>query len=222
MIAASKAAGTMLSIFHNRRHDGDFLALKEAIDKGMIGEVYHIEAGFSGYGKPGTWWRSNKEISGGNFYDWGAHFIDWILNLVPQPVTGVTGHYIRKVWLETTNEDHTQAYIHFANGCIANLVMSNIDRSSRPRWRISGTTGAIVDTGNNAFTLHTAVDGFPATVTIPYKKTDWQVYYNGIAAHLLQGAELDVKPEEGRRIISILEAAERSSAAGCTEVPAYP
>lgn len=71
MIEAAKRKGTTLTTFHNRRHDGDFMMIKEIIEKGLIGEVFHIEAFIGGYSKPGSWWRSDKEISGGCMYDWG-------------------------------------------------------------------------------------------------------------------------------------------------------
>ena len=39
--------------------------------------------------KPGTWWRSDKEISGGAMFDWGAHIVDWIFHLIPEEMAGV-------------------------------------------------------------------------------------------------------------------------------------
>ena len=83
------AKGLMLSLFHNRRWDGDYLTIRSLIEKGLIGEVFHIECGQAGYGHPGFWWRSDKAISGGVMHDWGAHFIDWILNLVPAKITRI-------------------------------------------------------------------------------------------------------------------------------------
>ena len=76
MIEEARKRNLTLTVFHNRRLDGDFLALKETINKGQIGQVFHIEAFIGGFGHPGTWWRSNKKFSGGAFYDWGAHLLD--------------------------------------------------------------------------------------------------------------------------------------------------
>lgn len=221
MIAAARAAGVTLTVFHNRRHDGDFLAIREVIQKGLIGEVFHIEANGSHYGPPGKWWRADKKISGGAMYDWGAHFLDWILNLVPSEVAGVTGFFQKRRWLESSNEDHTHAVIRFANGCMADLQISSLAAAGKPRWRILGTLGAIVDEGRDALSVTVSHEGLLATARVPYKPTDWQAYYNDLARHLYEGAELDVKPEQARRIIAILEAAEKSSKTGKTEAPAY-
>jgi len=222
MIEAARRNGVMLSVFHNRRHDGDYLAILDAVEKGMIGDVFQVEAYGGGYGHPGTWWRADKRTSGGAIYDWGAHFMDWILHIVPSEVAGVNGYFQKRKWMDVTNEDHVRATVRFRNGATADLELSTLSRGPKPRWRILGTEGAIVDEGGDAFTMYTLYHGLHATVRVPYKKTDWGAYYRGIVAHLRDGADLPVKPEEARRIIAIFEAAERSSKSGKTETPAYP
>lgn len=221
MIAAAQKAGVMLSVFHNRRHDGDYLAIKEVIEKGVLGEVFHIEAYGGGYGHPGTWWRADKKISGGAMYDWGAHFLDWILNLVPSKVKGVNGFFQKRVWMDATNEDFTKAILRFENGCAAELEIGNLSAVGKPRWRILGTKGGLIDEGHEQFMVKTQMDGYSAALSVPYKKTDWQAYYNDIAAHLTTSAELDVKPEQARRVIAVLNAAEMSAKTGETVKPAY-
>lgn len=216
MIEAAKKAGVMLTVFHNRRHDGDFLAIKEVVQKGIIGDVFHVEMWGGGYGKPGSWWRSQKEISGGLFYDWGAHYLDWLLNIMPGRVASVTGAFHKLVWHEVTNEDHVEALIKFDTGAVADVQFSSIAKSGKPRWRVLGTKGTIVDQGGR-LSVYVDVNGYPAEMTVEYKPTDWSKYYHNIGDHLLRGAELDVKPEQARRVIGIIEAAEKSSKSGKAE-----
>ncbi len=73
MIETARKANRTLAVFHNRRHDGNVRAIKEVIEQGRIGDVFHVELSACGYGRPGNWWRSRKEISGGALYDWGSH-----------------------------------------------------------------------------------------------------------------------------------------------------
>lgn len=221
MIKRAKESGVMLTVFHNRRHDGDFLAIKEVIDKGLIGKVFHVEMFGGGYSHPGYWWRSDKKISGGTFYDWGAHLIDWLLNLVPERVVGVSGFFHKLVWEDISNEDQVEALIRFESGAVADVQLSNIARVGKPRWRILGTKGAILDTGDGKLKVSTEIQGIPAEMEIRYKETDWTAYYRNIADHLLRGKELEVKPEEARRVIAIIEAAERSYKSGRTEPVPY-
>jgi predicted dehydrogenase len=217
MIEAAKKAKVTLTTFHNRRHDGDFMAIKEVIDKGLIGEVFQIEAASGGYGKPRDWWRSDKAISGGCMYDWGAHFIDWILNFIPQPMESVTGFFHKRVWFEVTNEDHAQAIIRFKNGAVADLQISSIARVGKPKWRILGTKGAITDGRDKSFKLVTEVEGIPVEAEVKYKETAWGEYYRNLAAHLLDGAPLEVTPESSRRVIAVMETAEKSAKSRKTE-----
>jgi len=223
MIEAAKRSNVMLSVFHNRRHDGDYKALKEIVAKGLIGDIFHVEMFGGGYGHPGYWWRSDKKISGGAFYDWGAHYLDWLLNLVPGKVTGVTGFFHKLVWKDVTNEDHVEAAIRFESGVVANVQFSHLAMAGKPRWQILGTKGSVVDLGGKEgkFRVTTSLKGYPAQIEVPYKKSDWESYYRNIADHLLKGKELEVKPEEARRVIAIMEAAEKSSKTGRTEKVPY-
>jgi predicted dehydrogenase len=58
-------------------------------------------------------------------------------------------------------------------------------------------------------------EGYGATLKVPYSgSSEWKTYYANIADHLLRGGELKVKPEQARRVIAILETAEKSSQQG--------
>lgn len=219
MIDAAKAAGKMLSVFHNRRQDGDYKTLREIIvDKKLIGDVFKIEVFAGNWSEQNPkWWRSSKEISGGYFYDWGAHFLDWLLGLLPgQKIESVGGVFQKLVWHDVTNEDHVEANLVFDSGAAANVQMSSIAHASKPRWWILGTKGAVVDKGGYfEVTGDFQSEGEKAILKIPYNnKSEWQTYYRNISEHLLKGAELMVKPEQARRVIAVLEGAEKSSKDG--------
>ncbi len=213
MIETARSNKVMLSVFHNRRWDPDYLAIRDIIDKGLIGNIFHIECGGMGYGHPRFWWRSNKEISGGIMYDWGAHFLDWVLNLVDSRVTGVTGEMKKLVWNSVTNEDYGQVYMKFENGVTADFATSSIGALSRPKWRILGTRGAIEVTKPDEIRVVSVSSGISHDGIIKIVDTGqtWMKYYGNIADHLLMGEELAVKPEQARRIIAVIEAGEKDS-----------
>jgi predicted dehydrogenase len=220
MIEEAKTRSLMLSVFHNRRFDGDFLAMKDIINKGLIGTVFYIEVFIGCHSHPGYTWRSDKKISGGLLYDTGSHAIDQILNLIPEKVIGVSGFFHKLVWNDVTNEDQTEVIIHFKSGVIANLQISNIASISKPFWRILGTKGGILNEGGQNNFKVTTINGLSSKIKI--KETDWSAYYRNISDHLFRGAELKVKPEEARRVIAIIETAEKSAKSGKTENVPYP
>ena len=221
MIEAGKKNKVTLTTFHNRRHDGDFMAIKEVLDKGLIGEIFHLEAYMGGYGHPGHWWRSEKAISGGCFYDWGAHVVDWALQFIPEKMESITGFYHKKVWKDVTNEDQTQAVVRFKNGAMADIQLSSISRANKPRFRILGTKGGIIDNWKEPFQVNTEVEGIPVQMEVNYKPGDWPAYYGNLAKHLLDGKPLEVTPESSRRVIAVIETAEKSSKSGKAEPVPY-
>ena len=237
MIGAARTAERTLAVHHNRRHDGNYRRIKELVAEGAIGEVFQIDLTAGGYGDPQHGWYTDKAKSGGGFYFWGPHAVDWVLDLVAARVVGVTGFFHKLVWEHVSIEDQTRALLRFENGCVADVTWSHIMAAGRPLWRILGTKGAIVDTGAGATTgyeqrisapsggslelVTMAEDGRRETRRVPYLDCDWPTYWQDLADHLLRGAPVPVSGEMGRRVIGVFEGAERSSASGKTEVVPY-
>ncbi len=236
MIEAAKRAGRTLAVHHNRRHDGNFRRIREIVEGGAIGEVFEIDLYAGGYGPFRHGWYSEKAKSGGAFYYWGPHAVDWVLTLVPERIAGVNGYFHDLVWHDVSNEDHVRATIRFANGCEADVTWSHIAAVGKPLWRILGTKGAIVDTGaggnvgyekdirgpvGGSLTLVTCGEGGPEEEQVPYLESDWNTYWQDLADHLLRGGPVPVSGEAGRRTIGVFEAAERSSKSGQTEEVPY-
>ncbi|MCS7223603.1 MAG: Gfo/Idh/MocA family oxidoreductase [Armatimonadetes bacterium] len=218
MIEEAKKRGLTLTVYHNRNWDGDFLALKEIVDSGLIGRIFHVEMWGGDYHRPGPWWRSDKKVSGGLFYDWGAHYLWWLLSLVPSRIVSVAGHFHKLKWDHVTNEDHVEAIIRFEDGTIANVQMSTLAAIGKPRWRILGTEGAIVDAGGR-FQVSFFVKGLKAQTEIPYQQGQWHRFYENLADHFRTGAPLAIAPEKARRVIAIMEMAEKSSRQGGRPLP---
>lgn len=214
MIERAHSFGLMLSVFHNRRWDPDYLLIKDIVNKGLIGEIFHIECGISSYNHPGFSWRSDKNISGGILYDWGAHFLYWILDLVNSKVCDIKGELKKLVWHSVTNEDYGEIYMKFENGVTVDFVISSISSVPKPKWRILGTKGAIEMTAPDEIKLVSYVSGIRQEGNIKIPNTyfeNWKQYYRNIADHLLMGEELIIKPEDARRVIAILEECEKNS-----------
>lgn len=220
MINKAREKGVMLSVFHNRRWDSDYLLIKDLISRGLIGDIFHIEAGLENYGHPGFTWRSDREICGSVIHDWGAHFIDWILNLVPSKITQITGDFQKRVWHSITNEDYGEIFIRFENGVTADFILSHISASTRPKWRILGTKGAIEANWNNEIRLISYASGIRQDSLLKAETENrWSEYYRNILDHLLMKEALIVKPEQARRVIGVIEAGLKSSQLGISVPP---
>lgn len=220
MLQAAEANSVMLSVFHNRRWDGDYMTIRQAVGQGLIGEIFEVDCYMGHWRQPGDTWRSDKQISGGAFFDWGAHLLDWVLQLVDRPIVDVTGFFHKRVWMQTSNEDQVRAIMRFDGNVQAEVTISSIARVSKPRWRILGDRGAIEAwSGADTISVVTELDGLEARMDVPCLPPSRERYYQNISDHLLRGEELICKPEQSALTIAVMEAAEKSSMSGKPQKP---
>jgi predicted dehydrogenase len=76
----------MLSVFHNRRWDSDYLTIRQAIADGLVGAVSHFESHFDRF-RPQVRdrWREGRGPGSGVWFDLGPHLIDQTLQLFGLP-----------------------------------------------------------------------------------------------------------------------------------------
>jgi len=221
MIAAAKKSRVVLSTYHNRHWDGCILqAVRQILGKGVIGEVYRIEAHGGGFGRPGDWWRSSKSISGGILYDWGVHLLEYSLQIIDSDIVEVCGYTKTGVWAsktawkDDTNEDEGFATVRFGSGAWLTLCMSSLDSNpKRGQLEITGTKGTYIFEGRSWETITHRGGRKVVTSGANPPGEGWRFYQN-IADHLTRGAGLIITPEWARRPIHILDLACRSAAKG--------
>jgi scyllo-inositol 2-dehydrogenase (NADP+) len=86
LIETSKKQNKILSVFHNRRWDGDFLQLKKCVSENKLGNIHFFESRFDRF-KPQITenWRDQKKEGSGIVYDLGVHLIDQAIQLFGVP-----------------------------------------------------------------------------------------------------------------------------------------
>ena len=102
LMALAAAKSLLLVVYQNRRFDADFVTMSRIIREGLIGDVFQYDCFVGGYSQPCTYWHSNAEVSGGAIFDWGSHFIDQILAVIPDSVAHVSGQNHKRVWMHAT------------------------------------------------------------------------------------------------------------------------
>ncbi len=82
--ARAELANRHLTVFHNRRWDGDFLTLRRLMANGVLGEIVHFESHFDRWRpEPAAVWKEARE--GGSWLDLGPHLVDQALQLFGKP-----------------------------------------------------------------------------------------------------------------------------------------
>jgi predicted dehydrogenase len=219
LMALAKASNLLLVVYQNRRFDADFLTIKSALDQGLIGDLFSYESFVGGYSRPCDFWHSDAKVSGGAIFDWGSHFIDQILALVPAKIDFVSGVNQKRVWDHITNADHAQVSINFAGGAAATFINSDLAAARKPKFYLLGTKGALV--GNWDESGSGAVADLPAIITIHLADGSSKVlppvdaqpfaFHRSVASYLNNEAPMDVQAGQSRDVVAIMQAAELSA-----------
>lgn len=150
LVELARAKDRILSVFHNRRWDIDFLTVRDAIARGTFGKIINIESRIAQWAscvgpaakeyRPN--WRNESAFGGGGFYDWGSHLIDqiWQLMLPAKPVT-VFAQLRGNVWAKDC-DDFARVCINFDNGAVGMVEINTTTTAALPRWHIDGTLGS--------------------------------------------------------------------------------
>jgi predicted dehydrogenase len=242
LVHAAKAAGRMLTVFHNRRWDGDFLTARKLIERGRLGRVLRFESRFERWRpeiKQG--WRElgDPAEGGGVLNDLGSHLVDQALQLFG-PVREVYGELDARRAGAQVDDDAFVALEH-ESGVRSHLWMSAVAADLGPRLRVLGDRAAYVKRGLDpqedalraggdprapgwgeepepAWGVLGAGDEFEPVRTEPGA---YVRFYEGVARALCEGAPPPVDPEDAVAVLELLDAARAVSSprAPATEAP---
>jgi scyllo-inositol 2-dehydrogenase (NADP+) len=240
LVEMAKETGRVLTVYQNRRYDGDFQAIRQLVADGTLGRIVRFETSYDRYRpqlKPGAW-RETSRPGSGILFDIAPHLIDHALVLfgLPQAVTA-------DVRIERENavaDDAFDIMLHYSNGMRAVLRSSILAAAPRPRFVVLGTQGSFVkqtfdpqennlrrgyipnDTAwgaepeeNWGVLTVPAGDSF-AQRRIPSANCDYRDYYSNVRDALLGRARLAVTPEWALDVMRLLELARQSSERRCT------
>lgn len=230
LIALAQAKGLVLTAFHNRRWDGDFLTVKQCIANGWLGTVYSYEAHYDRF-RPNVVarWKEQRVSGSGTLYDLGPHLIDQTLQLFGMPRAVNAGIFFQREGAQAVD------YFHLAldyGRMRAILHSSMLVPRPGPHFAIHGDRGSYFsygmdpqetalmagklpgDPGWAADIVARPGDLFLADGTERQVATlpgAWQTYYAVLADCLHGGGPPPVDPSDARDGLKVIEAALRSA-----------
>jgi scyllo-inositol 2-dehydrogenase (NADP+) len=143
LIETAARADVPLTVFQNRRWDGDFLTVRKLLREGAVGEVWRFESRFEWLStRPRPQWKSGTPGAegGGVAYDIGAHLIDQAVRLFG-PVADFYGELdARKPG--AVNDDDTFIALRHESGVRSHLSMCSLVAQRGFRFRVLGADGA--------------------------------------------------------------------------------
>lgn len=229
LVALAEQRGLMLSAYHNRRWDNDFLTLRRVIDSGLLGTIHDYEAHFDRY-RPEVRdrWREHDLPGSGILYDLGPHLIDQALVLFGPPATVFADLRRQRPGAQATDSFHL---VLDYEQCQVILSAGMLVRALGPHFTVHGDKGSFVKYGldpqedelkrgarpggpnwgadppDRYGTLTTEVGGLAIETRIPTEQGCYQAYYQGVADAILNRRPPPVPATQARDTIRVIELA---------------
>jgi predicted dehydrogenase len=228
LVALARARRALLSVFHNRRWDSDFLTLRKVIAEGRLGDITRFESHFDRY-RPQVHgrWRETAAPGAGAWFDLGPHLIDQAIQLFGMPLAiscdlaaqrpgAVADDYFHAV----LRYERLRAILHADSLSAANelrfvvhgdrgsFLKHNLDPQEaqlrtemRPRGQGWGADPCPAELVDGATGERARIEGVAG---------DYLAYYDAVA-QALRGGPNPIPPREALEVMRVLEAGRRSS-----------
>jgi scyllo-inositol 2-dehydrogenase (NADP+) len=228
LIDDAAAAGVPLTVFQNRRWDGDFRTLRQVIAAGELGDIYQFDSAFEWWAPDiGARWKdvTTPADGGGILFDLGPHLIDQALCLFGDVVEVKAELDMRRPG--AANDDDAFLALTHANGVRTRLWMSAVSPANRPRFRAVGSRAVFQSEGLDPQEQQSIAglrpldpgfgvpdDGRTAVVrspgssrAVPLQAGEHLAFYRALGDALTVGAPLPVDPRDSVRGLEIIETA---------------
>jgi scyllo-inositol 2-dehydrogenase (NADP+) len=228
--------GVLLTVFHNRRWDSDYLTLRRLLANGELGEITRFESRFERWRpqlRPDAWREIASPAEGGGvLLDLGTHLVDQALQLLG-PATHVYAEIEHR--RGAAGDDDAFVALRHGSGSYSHLWMSAVAAAPGPRLRALGTSAAFVvaDVDGQEDALRSGLrPGDPGpwgvepesrwgrlvrgeeSEPVPSEPGDWPSFYAALVRALREGGPPPVDPHDAVATLEVLDSA-RLSARGC-------
>jgi predicted dehydrogenase len=233
LIEEAEARGVPLTVFHNRRWDGDFLTIRRLLQEGRLGQPLRFESRFERWRPaPRGGWRelSDPAEAGGLLFDLGTHLIDQALTLFG-PVDQVYAEIDCRRAGATVDDDVFVALTH-ASGVRSHLWTTVMAGAPGPRFRVLGSEATFTKYGMDVQEDALRTGARPTNADwgedpperwgllgagddvhpIPTARGAYQQFYRELVAALRTDARPPVDPRDAVAVLDIIELARRSAA----------
>jgi len=214
IITAARAAGVQLMVSMPQLCTAETRWAKEAVDGGWLGEITFVRtrvghaAALDGSWQPGNWFRDPVRAGGGALMDLGCHPVYTIRHLMGAPrsamarLTSFRGAY--------EVDDNAVVLLEFETGGMGSVEASWVQRGGpggialfgTKGWALIGYPGGGVQAGGEALTGAHGGRLIPDRLPKP-----WRSPMEQWVDAVLDGTPAEIRPEFGRQLTEIMQAA---------------
>lgn len=230
LIELAKAKKVVLSVYHNRRYDSDFLTVEKILKEGLLGDIVDVIIQFDRF-VPELSYKVHKEtptVGVGSLYDLGSHLIDQALQLFgmpnavfadldcKRPNSKVVDYFDLKLYYESHKVTLKSSYFvkealpgYVFHGTKGSFIKTkgDVQETDLQGGKTPNSINWGIESKNGMGLLHTEKDGKIIKEYIPSLKGNYMDYYDALSKAIRNNATVPVSATEGMQVIQIIEAA---------------
>lgn len=233
LTALAQELGRVLTVFQNRRWDGDFLTLRKLLAAEAVGKVARFESRFERWSPTiAKAWKARATAAdgGGVLFDLGSHLIDQALLLFGP--AAVAHAELRARRADERADDDAFLVLRHESGVLSHLTMNMLCAQQGPRFRVLGSVGAFTKNGVDPQEPYIVAGGSPLDAdygeeapewagllgrdghldALPTERGAYPEFYRILADKILDGGAksalpLPVNPEDAVEVLKLIEQA---------------
>jgi len=220
MLAAAETASRIHMIDHELRFNPTRVRLKELLEAGYIGEIYHATITTSSNfradpdARPWDWW-SDATQGGGSLGATASHQIDllqWWIGQISQ-VSAEIDTFVKQRrlpdsthYVTVTSDDYCSLLLRFENGQRGSIVITSVARHpAGTRVEIHGEHGSLILDADERLWGRQAGDAQLTELTVPdpnqelpgIEKNVWAISFIRLAQELVTSIREQCQPKQG-------------------------
>lgn len=240
LIALAEGLGRVLTVFHNRRWDGDFLTVRKLLAGDALGNLSRFESSFERWSPEiSKAWkaRATAAAGGGVLFDLGTHLIDQALQLFGP--ASVIHAELRVRRPDEKADDDAFVVLRHESGVLSHLTMNLLCAQQGPRFRLLGSSAGFTKHGVDPQEPYIVAGGGPLDAeygveapewagvlgrdghldALPTERGAYPEFYRLLAAKIddggaSSGLPLPVDPADAVQVLEIIESARAVGSAG--------
>jgi scyllo-inositol 2-dehydrogenase (NADP+) len=236
LVRLAAERGRLITVYQDRRWDGDFGTVKNLVQSGRLGTIVEYECRFDRFRlepKPNAWREKADQPGAGVLFDLGPHVIDQALVLFGEPRAITASAFCER---ETSQVDDSFDVCMEYSGLRAMGRARIIAYAPGPHFLIHGTKGSFVKYGMDPQEARLRAGEFPPGiewgadwgeeseelwgtlsvvgdpgVKLKTERGDYRGFYANVRDAIENKAPLEVTPEQALRTMRAVILAHKSS-----------
>ncbi len=240
LVRLAAERGLLITVYQDRRWDGDFGTIKQIVQSGRLGTIVEYECRYDRFRpepKANAWRERAGQPAAGVLFDLGPHVIDQALVLFGDPKSITASVFCERLTSQVDDSfDVCLEYPNFGAGLRAMLRARIIAFAPGPHFLLHGMKGSFVKYGMDPQEARLRGDNSPQgtdwgadwgveaeeiwgtlsvvgepSVKVKTERGDYRGFYANVRDAIEKKAELDVTPQQALRTMRAVILAHKSS-----------